>query len=95
MRNSFVLVLALLPVLAIASPQSSSFPPLPQPPSSSQLVEQAFAQADTNHDGKLTLDEARVGMAPIVPAFAEIDVDHKGYVTIDQVKTFLKNRTGG
>ena len=95
MRIPLVLVLASLPVLAAASPQSASFPTLPQPPNASQMVDAAFSQADTDHDGKLTLDEARAGMPPIVPAFAQIDVNHKGYVTLDQVKTFLKSQAGG
>jgi hypothetical protein len=95
MRISFVLLLLLLPVIAVAAPQTASFPALPQPPSAAQLVEQAFAQADTNHDGKLTLEEARAGMPPIVPAFAQIDTNHKGYVTLDQVKAFLKSQAGG
>ncbi|WP_445144993.1 hypothetical protein [Dyella sp. Tek66A03] len=95
MRIPFVLVLASLPALAAASPQNASFPTLPQPPSASQMAEAAFSQADTDHDGKLTLEEARAGMLPIVPAFAQIDVNHKGYVTLDQVKAFLKNQSGG
>lgn len=56
------------------------------------MIEQRFAQADTNHDGKLTLEEAKSGMALIAPFFEEIDASHKGYVTLDQIKGFAKKQ---
>lgn len=56
------------------------------------MIEQRFAQADTNHDGKLTLEEAKSGMALVAPVFEEIDASYKGYVTLDQIKGFAKNK---
>ena len=55
-------------------------------------AEERFAAADTNADGKLTLEEAKAGMPRIASAFSKIDVDKKGYVTLDQIKAMiLKN----
>ena len=56
------------------------------------MIEQRFVQADTNHDGKLTLEEVKSGMPLIAPVFAEIDASHKGYVTLDQIKGFAKKQ---
>lgn len=56
------------------------------------MIEQRFAQADTNHDGKLTLEEAKSGMSLIAPFFNDIDASHKGYVTLDQIKDFAKKQ---
>lgn len=95
MRHLFVFMLALAPMAVVASPQDMPpMPPLPPSPqdTASRLVEQRFAQADTNHDGKLTLNEAEAGMSLIVPFFNQIDVGHKGYVTLDQIKAFAKNQ---
>ncbi|QGM48001.1 hypothetical protein H2LOC_008650 [Methylocystis heyeri] len=42
--------------------------------------------ADKNGDGKLTLDEAKLGMPRVAKHFDQIDKDKKGYVTLDEVK---------
>lgn len=47
-----------------------------------------FAQANTAHDGHLTLDEAKAGYALIAKHFADIDADHKGYVTEDDIRAW-------
>ncbi|MCO3993747.1 EF-hand domain-containing protein [Pseudomonas aeruginosa] len=51
-------------------------------------------QADANHDGKLTKEEATKGMPRVAQHFAEIDTDGKGYVTLDQLKTFMAQSQG-
>ena len=48
-----------------------------------------FAAANTTHDGKLTLEQARAGhMRSIVKNFAAIDTEKRGYVTFDQVTAY-------
>jgi Ca2+-binding EF-hand superfamily protein len=49
-------------------------------------VDEKFAAADVNHDGKLTLEEAKAGMPRVAKNFDKIDADKKGYVTADQIK---------
>ncbi len=49
-------------------------------------IDDRFAQADKNHDGKLTLEEAQAGMPKVAANFDKIDTQKKGYVTVDQIK---------
>ena len=49
-------------------------------------IEQKFKAADTNHDGKLTLQEAKDGMPKVAANFRKIDTEARGYVTIEQIK---------
>ncbi|MGA2551119.1 MAG: EF-hand domain-containing protein [Burkholderiaceae bacterium] len=57
------------------------------------LLKKRFAAADSNHDGKLTLEEAKAGGMPrVVKNFDEIDADHKGYVTLDDIKLFAAQK---
>jgi len=57
-------------------------------------LETRFKAADKNADGKLTLEEAKVGMPRIADAFSHIDAEKKGYVTLEQIKAIMiKNGT--
>lgn len=47
-----------------------------------------FADANTSHDGRLTLEQARVGYKSIAKSFDQIDVNHRGYVTMDDIKAW-------
>lgn len=49
-------------------------------------IEERFAAADTNHDGQLTLAEAKAGMPRVAANFDKIDADHSGTVTIAEIK---------
>ena len=49
-------------------------------------------RADPNHDGKLTLEEAKAGMPRVAKNFDRIDVDKKGYITLDQLQAFIAQR---
>jgi hypothetical protein len=49
-------------------------------------IDDRFAQADKNHDGKLTQEEAQSGMPKVAANFDKIDTQKKGYVTVDQIK---------
>jgi len=44
-----------------------------------------FAAADSNHDGKLTQEEAQAGMPDVYTHFSEIDRKKKGYLTKKQI----------
>ena len=47
---------------------------------------QRFDEANTTHDGHLTLEQARSKMPAVARDFAAIDTDHKGYVTVDEIR---------
>lgn len=47
-----------------------------------------FADANTTHDGRLTLDQATSGYKSIAKSFNQIDVAHHGYVTLDDIKAW-------
>lgn len=49
-------------------------------------IDERFAAADKNKDGKLTLDEARAGMPRVAENFDRIDTQKRGYVTLEQIK---------
>lgn len=49
-------------------------------------IDARFTQADKNHDGKLTLEEAQAGMPKVAANFDKLDTEKKGYLTVDQIK---------
>ena len=51
-------------------------------------IEERFQAADKDHDGKLTLAEAKAGMPRVARGFDKIDKDKKGYLTVEQIKAF-------
>jgi len=52
-----------------------------------------FNEADTDHDGSLTLAEARAAkMGEVVRDFGLIDKDKKGTVTLEQIQEFRRER---
>jgi Ca2+-binding EF-hand superfamily protein len=53
-----------------------------------------FDQADANHDGQLTRDEAKAGMPRVYSQFDAIDTRHQGFVTMDDIKTFAAGKMG-
>ncbi|HUB16595.1 MAG TPA: hypothetical protein VMB34_31960 [Acetobacteraceae bacterium] len=52
--------------------------------------QERFAQANTTHDGHLTLQQAASGYKTIARHFKEIDADKKGYVTVEDIDTWHK-----
>jgi hypothetical protein len=44
-----------------------------------------FADANTTHDGHLTLAQATVGYKSIAKSFNQIDAAHHGYITMDDI----------
>ena len=49
-------------------------------------IQQRFAKCDTNHDGKLTLNEAKGCMPRIYDHFTRIDAQGRGYVTVAEIQ---------
>src|SRR5438094_10640572 len=59
-----------------------------------QRMAERFNAADTNHDGKLSLDEAKAGMPVLARNFDQIDTGHTGAVTLDQLNAYMKAHMG-
>lgn len=79
-------------LLATASAQDSSSPSSSRSERMArfqQMLEQRFAQADSNHDGKLTLAEAQAGMPRLAEHFDAIDTQHRGYITLREIDRYL------
>lgn len=56
-------------------------------------LRQRFDEADTDHSGSLTQQEAALGgLGYVEKNFAEIDSAHKGAVTFAEVQAFLRRR---
>jgi hypothetical protein len=53
---------------------------------------QRFEAADSNHDGKISPDEARAGMPRVSEHFAEIDANKDGFVSRDEIAAFMQAR---
>ena len=77
-KNTLILacVLATLPLNVSADEASRN-----------KEIAERFAKCDTNHDGKLTLAEAKGCMPRIYDHFSYIDTANKGYVTVAQIQT--------
>jgi hypothetical protein len=53
-------------------------------------MEERFSQANTTHDGHLTMAQAKAGYSIVARHFAAIDVAKKGYVTEDDIHAWEK-----
>ena len=51
-----------------------------------RTLQERFDEANTTHDGHLTLEQARSKMPAVARDFAAIDTANKGYVTVDEIK---------
>lgn len=56
-------------------------------------IAERFKAADTNHDGKLTREEAKAGMPQVYENFDKIDVRKRGYVTERQIGAYWSTVT--
>jgi Ca2+-binding EF-hand superfamily protein len=82
-RSSTVTSLILGAILVSAATAQSRSP---------QAIAAKFQAADVNHDGKLTLEEAKAGMPRVAEAFDTIDVEKKGYLSLEQIQAFAAKR---
>ena len=55
-----------------------------------RTLQERFDEANTTHDGHLTLEQARSKMPSVARDFTAIDTDHRGYVTVDDIKAHAK-----
>lgn len=90
----------------VQTPSSTPVAAAPVAPSSQQSVsppyggrrpyretlEQRFSAANTTHDGKLTLDQAKAGLPYAARHFPDIDKDHHGYVTVEEIRAYAAAR---
>lgn len=54
-----------------------------------QQLHERFTAANTSHDGKLTKQQAELGMPRVAQHFDQIDTQKVGYVTLPQIEQFL------
>jgi hypothetical protein len=57
-----------------------------------ETMAQRFAEANTTHDGHLTLAQAQAGFPAMARLFDRLDTDHKGYITMDQIHAYYEAR---
>jgi hypothetical protein len=54
-----------------------------------QQLQERFTAANTTRDGKLTKQQAELGMPRVAQHFDQIDTQKVGYVTLPQIEQFL------
>src|SRR5690348_15445292 len=80
-----------LAALALLAVDAQAKTTAPKAPAHHRITwEQRFAQANTTHDGHLTLDQAKAGYSSIARHFAAMDKNNSGYVTQDDVRAYYK-----
>lgn len=94
-RRTVFLLLALAAGAAFAQsgapanadyPRAAGGPPSPeQQQRMAERMAERFKTADADHDGKLTLDEARAGFPMVARNFDKIDTGHTGSLTLEQI----------
>jgi Ca2+-binding EF-hand superfamily protein len=75
-----------LGLIAVAALCLTSAPAFADDASRNKEIQERFAVCDTNHDGKLTLNEAKGCMPRIYDHFSRIDGQNKGYVTVAEIE---------
>jgi hypothetical protein len=74
------------------APQAAAAPAPATAPAAHPRVsmDQRFTNANTTHDGHLTLDQAKAGYPTVAKHFTQIDADKKGYITEDDIRAWEK-----
>jgi hypothetical protein len=85
------ILLSLLLATALVAPASAKTSGT-APKHARQSMTQQFEQANTTHDGHLTLEQAKAGYKSVARHFAAIDVDKKGYVTEEDIHAYNKTQ---
>jgi hypothetical protein len=80
-HTAFLAILSALSVSLLVLPDAQA------DETKDEQIDEHFAAADTNHDGQLTLSEAKQGMPRLAANFDKIDTAKKGYVTVEQIKS--------
>ena len=92
MSHRFAAAGAVFALLLLSATAGAQTQPQPQPPANAQEAKakftEKFNEADANHDGKLTREEAEAGMPHVAKVFDKIDAKKKGYVTQKQVGAY-------
>jgi hypothetical protein len=74
-----------------AVPQATAAPASAAPAPHPRLgMDQRFGNANTTHDGHLTLDQAKAGYPTVAKHFTQIDATKKGYITEDDIRAWEK-----
>lgn len=84
---------AAAPLVTAAAPvgtAASSADAAPKAPHHRMSWQERFAEANTSHDGHLTLQQAEDGYRTVARHFKQIDVDKKGFVTIEDINAWHK-----
>lgn len=72
---------------ATATPGNATAPRTTAERRGRRSIEERFTAANTTHDGKLTLEQARSGrLRAVARDFDQIDSTKRGYVTIEEIK---------
>src|SRR4051812_42672354 len=50
--------------------------------------EERFTEANTSHDGHLTVEQAKLGYKTVARHFRDIDTDAKGFVTENDIRAW-------
>ncbi len=87
---ALILAAGALPVLAQPAPNAGAAPP--PPPARGFAVGEAFARADANNDGRVTLEEGRAWLAA---RFQEVDANRDGGVSLEEFTAYAQARMGG
>ena len=78
------------PPAATATPGTEQVAPVIAPRRPGRKLQERFDEANTTHDGHLTLEQARTKMPSVARDFAIIDKDRLGYVTEEQIREHRK-----
>ena len=79
------------PAVTPGAPGVGTRPSLAQRQERQGRARARFEAANTTHDGKLTLDQAKAAnMVRIVRNFDAIDAQHRGYVTMQDIAAYRR-----
>jgi Spy/CpxP family protein refolding chaperone len=93
MRFLFPLLAACVLALPVQAQTSSTGSSTAKATTHSHLSQQQrFTNANTTHDGHLTLDQAKAGYPSIARHFDAIDKDKRGYITEANIRAFHKTQ---
>ncbi len=80
------------PATTTPAPADTTAPSATHRSHSHMTMQERFEQANTSHDGHLTLDQAKAGMPMVAKHFDAIDKDKKGYVTTEDIHAYMAQR---